>query len=131
MINNALDEKVWAVVGATNRKNKFGWKIYNRLVKVGYKVYPVNPGIDEIDGVKCYNSIEELPEVPSVVDVVVAEKFGVEVVKMAKKIGVKYVWLQPGADKPLVLQTAKELGVNVIQGCALIEAHNGPLNKEA
>ena len=129
MINDALDEKVWAVVGATNRKNKFGWKIYDRLVKVGYKVYPVNPGLEEIDGVKCYPSIEDLPEVPSVVDVVVSEKYGIEVVKMAKKIGVKYVWLQPGADKPAVVKTAKDLELNVIQGCALIEVHNGPAVK--
>lgn len=130
MINDALDEKVWAVVGATNRKNKFGWKIYRRLVKAGYKVYPVNPGIEEIEGVKCYDSIEELPEVPSVVDILVPEQFGIEVVKMAKKIGVKYVWLQPGADKPLVVKTANELELNVIQGCALIEVHNGPADKE-
>ena len=119
MVENAIEKKVWAVVGATNNKDKFGCKIYNRLVKAGYEVYPVNPGITEINGAKCYPSLEEVPVTPEVVNVVVPTKIAVETVKSAAEKGTKIVWLQPGADKPEVVQAAEEAGLEVIQDCVL------------
>ena len=119
MLEEAVQKKIWAVVGATNNKEKFGCKIYNRLVKAGYEVYPVNPGLTEIDGAKCYPSIEELPVIPEVVNVVVPPKIAVETVKAAAEKGTKIVWLQPGADKQEVVQAAQEAGIEVIKDCVL------------
>ena len=106
MVENAIEKKVWAVVGATNNKDKFGCRIYKRLLKAGYEVYPVNPGIAEIDGAKCYATIADLPVIPDVVNIVVPSKIAVEIVKEAAEKGVKIVWLQPGSDKPEVVQAA-------------------------
>lgn len=119
MLEEAVQKKIWAVVGATNNKEKFGCKIYTRLVKAGYEVYPVNPGLTEIDGAKCYPSIEELPVIPEVVNVVVPPKIAVETVKAAAEKGTKIVWLQPGADKQEVVQAAQEAGLEVIKDCVL------------
>ena len=47
-IQQALDQKVWAVIGATHKTEKFGYKIYKCLKDHGYEVYPVNPNIAEI-----------------------------------------------------------------------------------
>ena len=108
-METAIQEKTWAVLGATTRTDKFGYKIFKHLVNKGYTVYPVNPNITSIDGVQCYSSLHELPVVPTVVDFVVPE------------LGVKTVWLQPGADKPAVVKKATELGLEVIQDCVLIQ----------
>ena len=121
MPKDALNKKVWAVVGATGNKDKFGCKIYNRLLKAGYEVYPVNPGLADIDGAKCYAKLEDLPVVPEVVNIVVPAKVAVEVVKEAAEKGVKTVWLQPGSDKPAVVQAAKEAGMRVVEACVLTE----------
>lgn len=121
MPKDALNKKVWAVVGATGNKEKFGCKIYNRLLKSGYEVYPVNPGLADIDGAKCYAKLEDLPVVPEVVNIVVPAKVAVDVVKEAAAKGVKTVWLQPGSDKPAVVQAAKEAGMRVIEACVLTE----------
>ena len=53
-IQQALDQKVWAVIGATHKTEKFGYKIYKCLKDHGYEVYPVNPNIAEIDGVSSF-----------------------------------------------------------------------------
>ncbi len=44
-IKDALAEKVWAVIGATHKTDKFGYKIYKCLKEHGYEVYPVNPNV--------------------------------------------------------------------------------------
>ena len=75
-IKDALAEKVWAVIGATHKTDKFGYKIYKCLKEHGYEVYPVNPNVTSIDGDTCYPSLSALPVVPGVVDFVVPETAG-------------------------------------------------------
>jgi len=58
-----------AIVGASKRTDSLGeWALKN-LVKGGYegRIYPVNPGHDELQGHKCYASLLGLPEIPDLV----------------------------------------------------------------
>ena len=71
LIRDFLSKRVFAVIGASRDKNKYGYKIFADLRSAGYKVYPVNPNAESIDGVKCYPSLSSLPEKPAVVDFVV------------------------------------------------------------
>lgn len=118
-VQEALQKKVWAVVGATPKPEKFGYKVYTVLKNNGYEVYPVHPNAIEIDGDPVYRSILDLPVVPDVVDLVVGEEPGLKAVAECAEKGVKTIWLQPGADKPRVLEAAREAGINVIQDCVL------------
>jgi len=45
-----LEKKVWAVVGASDNPEKYGNLIYKKLKSRGYRVYPVNPNYETIDG---------------------------------------------------------------------------------
>ena len=66
-----------AVIGASREKNKVGNQVFNNILRFGYKgrCYPVNPKAQEIEGVKCFPSVQDIPDsvdlaivaVPSVV----------------------------------------------------------------
>lgn len=117
-----LNMKTWAVVGATDNTEKFGYKIYKTLKDAGYTVYPVNPGVADIQGVTCYASVSELPEVPEAVDVVVPPKVGEQIMKECAAAGIRNVWLQPGANSESVSKLGKQLGLEVIdKGCVMKE----------
>lgn len=116
----ALECKKWAVVGASDSKEKFGFKIYRKLKTHGYEVYPVNPGLSEVMGDKCYASLADLPTKVDVVDFVVNEKIGLTVLEQMKELGLTTAWLQPGADSQAVIDKAKELGLTPIQACVLV-----------
>jgi len=121
-VTELVNKKTWAVVGANENRDKFGYKIYKFMLNAGYTVYPVNPGLDKVLGNKCYASLRELPVKPDVVDVVVPPKVGEQIMRECAEIGIKNVWLQPGADGEQVVKTAEELGLNVVQACILVEA---------
>jgi len=55
-----------AVVGASNRPDSVGASLFRNLLQAGYRgvVYPVNPKWSSVSGVRCYPSVEALPEVP-------------------------------------------------------------------
>lgn len=121
MPQEALKKKVWAVIGATARTEKFGYKIYKHLRDHGYRVYPVNPIVTAIDGDVCYPSLRALPEIPQVVDFVVPERVGLEAVDECQQLGVEIAWLQPGADTSAVITKANDAGLAVITDCVLVQ----------
>jgi hypothetical protein len=45
---------VFAVVGASRDSKKYGYQVYRDLRNAGYRVYPVNPNVNEVLGDKCY-----------------------------------------------------------------------------
>lgn len=58
-----LESNIWAVAGANTDPSKYGNMIYRKLRSKGYRVYPVNPLYDMVEGYKCYKSLSELPEI--------------------------------------------------------------------
>jgi len=64
----------------------------------GFEVLPVNPNYDEIERLKCYKSVKELPKDIDVIVFVVPPRVGLEVAKEAVEAGFKKLWFQPGAE---------------------------------
>ena len=117
-----LEKKVWAVVGANQDHEKYGNMIYRKLKARGYEVYPVNPMYDTVEGDKCYKDISSMPKVPEVLNMVVSPKSGRSVIEEAAKLGVKYIWLQPGTYNDELLKLINELGLEQVQACVLVAA---------
>jgi acyl-CoA synthetase (NDP forming) len=71
-IHRMLNPSSIAVVGATPRL-QYGGRFLRAALQAGdrIRVYPVNPRYDEIMGVKSYPSLQDVPEAPDVVGIVV------------------------------------------------------------
>jgi len=117
-----LEKKVWAVVGANQNPDKYGNMIYKKLKSKGYEVYAVNPLYDTVEGDPCYKDLSSLPQLPDVIDMVVSPKRAKPVIEEAAKLGIKYIWFQPGTHDSEVLELAKKLGLETVQACVLVAA---------
>jgi acetyltransferase len=71
-IHRMLNPSSIAVVGATPRL-QYGGRFVRAALQAAdrVRVYAVNPRYDEVMGVKCYHDLEEVPEAPDVVGIVV------------------------------------------------------------
>lgn len=123
MIRRFLDEgNIFAVVGVSRNPEKYGHQVYKDLKEAGYKVYPINPNADEILGDRCYPNLEELPEVPDVVNIVVPPRITERIVRLCKKLGITKVWMQPGSESEDALRFCRENGIEVVHGvCVMIK----------
>jgi predicted CoA-binding protein len=117
-----LEKKIWAVVGANQNPEKYGNMIYRKLKTKGYEVFAVNPVYNSIDGDVCYKDIASLPRLPEVIDMVVSPKRAKPIIQEAARLGIKYIWFQPGTYDDEVLKLSKELGLEVVQACVLVAA---------
>ncbi|MCF8002366.1 MAG: CoA-binding protein [Halanaerobiales bacterium] len=114
---DTLKMKNWAVVGATNKKEKYGYKIVKILNENDYNVFPINPSLGDIDGIKVYKNLSEIKEDIDVVDMVVNPQIGKIVMKEINKLGIKNVWLQPGTRSDEIREYAKENDINIVESC--------------
>ena len=71
-IHLMLNPKSMAIVGATPRM-QYGGRFLNAALrgKDKVRIYPVNPRYEEIQGLKSYPSVTDLPEAPDVVGIVI------------------------------------------------------------
>ena len=102
------NNSVIAVVGASDDPRKYGAVIYRDLKRKGYRVYPVNPGRDTVDGDTAYPTVADLPVAPDIIDLVVPAAVGIEVVNQALDVGYDRIWVQPGAESPELLSLLQE-----------------------
>lgn len=112
-----------AVVGATDNAEKYGNVIYKDLKRKGYRVYPVNPGRDTVDGDAAYATVADLPVTPDIIDLVVPAEIGVKVVRQALDVGYDRIWVQPGAESPELLRLLQESDAEYIaDACIMVRS---------
>ncbi len=116
---NRADTTV-AVIGATDDPHKYGSVIYRDLKHKGFTVYPVNPSRDTVDGDAAYASLAALPEKPTIVNLVVPPEVTLAVLEAAQDLGLRNVWVQPGAESPEVLTFLQENGFNYLANACIM-----------
>jgi acyl-CoA synthetase (NDP forming) len=78
-----------AVIGASTDPKKTAGRPIAYLQKHHFKgkIYPVNPRVEEIAGLKCYPDIESLPETPDVAIIMVGTDKALSAVQALTKLG--------------------------------------------
>ena len=115
-----------AIVGASNNSEKFGNQIYKDLRSKGFKVFPINPKEEFIEGDKAYSSLSELPNNESIVNFVVPPKVALSIAKEAFQLGFQYLWFQPGSESKELkdwLSTLENIH-SLTDSCIMVQALN-------
>jgi predicted CoA-binding protein len=132
VIDAFLAKKRIAVVGASDRREKWGNKIVRFLVQRGHETIPVNPGLDVVEGLTCYHALEEIPRdagAPPVeaIDLVVNPRIGIGIARSAAALGIPIIFAQPGAESPEIADYCREHGIDYVEACVLVEGSARPI----
>ena len=114
LIEEFMAQKRFAVVGATADTAKYGNQIVRNLKDRGYEVYPVNPGLKELMGIKCYPNLSEIPVRIDVVDFVVPPHVTEKILSECKELGLDRIWLQPGSESETAIAFCIENKLKVV-----------------
>jgi uncharacterized protein len=112
---------IYAIVGATIKKQKYGYKVLVDLKDKGYKVVPINPKYGEVAGITCYPTLLSLEDRPDVVVLVVPPKVSQSMVKNCADLDLNKIWFQPGAEDDKVITLAKSLGLDIMTGKCIMQ----------
>ncbi len=122
-----MSHRTVAILGASENREKFGNKSVRAHLAEGFEVFPINPKATEVEGLKCYPSLKDLP-VNSLdrISVYVPPKVGVQLLDEIAAANAKEVWFNPGSDSPDLIDRAREMGINVIQACSIVDVGHMP-----
>ncbi|MCL4709481.1 CoA-binding protein [bacterium] len=122
-VEDFVAQRTLALVGVSRRGKKFGNMALQALKAKGYRVFPVHPHADQIEGEPCFPSLSALPEPVEGVLIVVPPEETDKVVREAAAAGIRRVWMQQGAESQAAIRFCEEHGIRVVQGeCILMFA---------
>lgn len=121
-IEQFLSGQPHAVVGASTSRDKYGNKVLRAYLQQGRPVVAVHPAASQIEGVSAYGSLRELPGPCHGISIITPPAVTERVIEEAGELGIRHVWLQPGAESQRAIERATQFGMNVIAGgpCLLV-----------
>ena len=122
-IADFLDHRTLAVVGMSRQGKKFGNLAFKELSAKGFRLFPVHPSAESLEGARCFPSLAALPAPVDGVLIVVPPRETENVVHEVAAAGISRVWMQQGAESPEAIRFCKSHGISVIRGeCILMFA---------
>ncbi len=106
----------FAVVGASRAPDKYGFLIYRSLKAAGKTAFAVNPRAAEVDGDPCYPSLSDLPQKPEVAVMVVPPPVTEAAVAECARLGIKQIWMQPGAESEAAVAACHFAAIQIVSG---------------
>jgi uncharacterized protein len=119
-IQRFVSDRTMAVVGLSANGKGFGNAAYTELKKRGFRLLPVHPTAESIQGDRCSARLSDLPEKVDRVLVVVKPGRAEAVVRDAAEAGIGQLWLQQGAESPAALSLAASHGLTVVSGQCIL-----------
>ncbi len=111
-----------AMVGVSANPTRASYRALVHMKSKGYTIYPVNPGAEEILGLRCYRSLAEIGEPVEIVDIFRRPDTVLPLVAEARAIGAKVFWMQIGVIHEAAARAAAEAGMEVVMDrCVKIE----------
>ena len=122
-MDTLIDKKLtYAIIGASNNKEKYGHKVLRSLYEAGFKVIPINPKSGTILGLKVYENLDLVEDKIDVAVFVIPPNVTEEVIKEVINKNIKKVWLQPGSENENVLKFCAQHDLTCYHNaCIMIE----------
>jgi predicted CoA-binding protein len=112
-----------AVVGLSPNPRRPSHGVARYLQRVGYRIIPVNPNVDEVLGERAYASLREVSDPIDVVDVFRRSEFVGPIVDDAIAMRARAVWLQDGVSDEQAADRARAAGLDVVMDDCMMRRH--------
>lgn len=121
--------KTVAVIGASSDRRKFGNRALRAYVQQGFTVLAINPNESEVEGIKTYASVLDVPGPIDMATFYVPPEIGEKVIDEVAKKGIPEVWLNPGAESDALVERAQSLNIRPIQACSIMAIGEDPYTR--
>jgi hypothetical protein len=120
-----------AVIGMSDKPHRASFNIGRYLANSGYRIFPVNPAIQEVLGRPSYPSLDaaqsaaraETGQGIDLVDVFRASEHVPAIADDVIRLGIPYLWLQDGVINDDAVVRARAAGIKCVQNDCIFREH--------
>lgn len=112
-----------AVVGISNDRTRASNGVSRYMKGQGYDIIPVNPQIEEFEGIPAVPDLASAPDDIEIVNIFRRPEHVPELVEHAIAKGAKVVWMQLGVAHEEAAQRARESGLEVVMDRCILQEH--------
>jgi uncharacterized protein len=109
-----------AVVGVSRNPRHFSRMLFRDLLQRGLPLQPVNPKVEEIEGLRCVPRFRDCERAPEAVLIMTPSGVTADICEEAIELGVRQVWMYRaighGAVDPDAAERCRQKGLNVVEG---------------
>jgi predicted CoA-binding protein len=114
-----------AVLGASNKPDRYSYKALMLLKEKGFAAYPVHPLLEEIEGIPVYNSLRSIPVPLHVVSLYLGAANQQSVMEDIIASRPRRVIFNPGAENPPFAERLHNAGIEPLEACTLVMLQTG------
>ncbi len=114
-----------AVLGASNKPERYSYKAVRLLREKGHRPYPVHPALAEVDGLPVFRSLSAIPEPIDTITVYLSARNQEPIEDELVASGARRVIFNPGAENPPIAERLRECGKEVVHACTLVLLNTG------
>jgi hypothetical protein len=114
------------VIGASSNRQKFGNRAVRAFRDQGYTVVPINPHEPEVEGLKTYASVLDVPGPIDMASFYVPPEIGEQIIEDVARKKIAEVWLNPGAESDTLIARARALSIQPIVACSIVAIGKNP-----
>jgi len=118
--------KVVAIIGASSNRRKFGNRALRAFRQQGFTVVPINPNESEVEGLRTYASVLDVPGPIDMASFYVPPHVGEQVIGEVAQKGIAEVWLNPGSESDELVARARALQIQPIVACSIVAIGENP-----
>lgn len=114
-----------AVLGASSKPERYSYMAVKMLMEQGHNVFPVHSSGRAVDGLKCYNSLDDISEEIDTITVYLSQKNSTPLIDNIIKVNPRRIILNPGAENHELKEECEEAGIEVVEACTLVMLRTG------
>jgi len=117
--------EVVAIIGASEKPDRFAYRAMTALREHGHEVRLVNPFKQTIGGQKCFKTVTDIKEKINTVTLYVnPHRFRDHIEEVIKAKPARVI-MNPGTEDVVMQKRLEDAGINVIRACTLVMLATG------
>ncbi|MDP8211944.1 MAG: CoA-binding protein [Candidatus Zapsychrus exili] len=109
-----------AVIGASNKPERYSYKALMLLQENNHTVFPIHKKLELIEGIKVFSSITDVNSAIDTITMYVGPAISSEIQDDILSCNPSRIIFNPGSENPQLEQAARDHGVEVVCACTLV-----------
>jgi len=114
-----------AVLGASDKPERYSYQAVKLLAQKGHTVFPVHPRLAAIDGMPVFSRLADIPASLHTVTVYLGPKRSSALAEDILASCATRLIFNPGAENPDLAERLRSVGIEVLDACTLVLLKTG------